>query len=500
MRLFLRKFRWLTIISLLVILSSCSSASKEAQAYFDDTYDDITEDSAEIERGIEEYVNHIIDEEPEKAVKTLNDKVIPEQEALIEKINDVDLNEEDLIEFNQLAKSVVETNLDKHQLIKNMLEEIMESIDAGNMEDLDLDTQLEKLSDMNEEHVKEIKNYAEMTDQIVEEYDDLEYEDTDSLQEEQLDSLDASELDEEYDQLIAAFVESLDDSSAEGVAVQADEDLMQDQGNVSVVLDGEVSIDDTFHLTGKSNLPEGATVQLQTYHYGSENPNIKEKIEVDPDGSFEWEIDVEEDELNGEPIKVRVAYLPNSSENSELQGIYGEEGEKLEGPFVHKYTDIKRTRQGAFAYAYLELNADTTAPLETTEWNAPDDYGDFNVWMEEESIEIHDGYYDVTMHSNLSELTKIKVSIEVGDQIIGSYVSEATVMPDGSFRMMVPRPDISDSEVNIVIEASSGASIETEELYGEHGEKFEGDLVKETKKGKDIEYKFNVGENADEQD
>src|SRR5690625_430849 len=150
MRLFLRKFRWLTIISLLVILSSCSSASKEAQAYFDDTYDDITEDSAEIERGIEEYVNHIIDEEPEKAVKTLNDKVIPEQEALIEKINDVDLNEEDLIEFNQLAKSVVETNLDKHQLIKNMLEEIMESIDAGNMEDLDLDR---KSTRLNSSHV-----------------------------------------------------------------------------------------------------------------------------------------------------------------------------------------------------------------------------------------------------------------------------------------------------------------------------------------------------------
>lgn len=500
MRLFLRKFRWLTIISLLVILSSCSSASKEAQAYFDDTYDDITKESAEVEKGIEEYVNHIIDAEPEKAVKTLNEKVIPEQETLIEKIDDVDLNEEDLIEFNQLAKRVVEINLDKHQLIKDMLEEIMESIEAGNMEDMDLDAQLETLSEMNEEHVKEIKNYADMTDQIVEEYDDLEYEDTDSLQKEQLDSLDASELDEEYDQLIAAFVESLDGSSAEGVTVQADEDLMQDQGNVAVVFDGEVSIDDTFHLTGNSNLPEGATVQLQTYHYGSENPNLKEKIEVDSDGSFELEVDVEEDELNGEPIKVRVAYLPNSSENSELQGIYGEEGENLEGPFVHKYTDIKRTRQGAFAYAYLELNADTTAPLETKEWNAPDDYGDFNVWMEEESIEIHDSYYDVTMNSNLSELTKIKVSIEVGDQIIGSYVSKATVMPDGSFRMMIPRPDIGDSEVDIVIEASSGASIETEELYGEHGEKFEGDLVKETKKGKDIEYKFNVGKNADEQD
>src|SRR5690625_792630 len=113
MRLFLRKFGWLTIISLLVILSSCSSASKEAQTYFDDTYNEIINDSAEIERVTEEYANHIIDAEPEKAVKTLNDKVIPEQEALIKKINDVDLNEEDLIEFNQLAKSVVETNLDK---------------------------------------------------------------------------------------------------------------------------------------------------------------------------------------------------------------------------------------------------------------------------------------------------------------------------------------------------------------------------------------------------
>src|SRR5699024_11357475 len=100
----------------------------------------------------EEYTNYIIDAESEKAVKTLNDKVIPEQEALIKKINDVDLNEEDLIEFNQLSKNVVEINLDKHQLIKNILEEIMESIDAGNIEDLDLDTQLDKLIYINEEH------------------------------------------------------------------------------------------------------------------------------------------------------------------------------------------------------------------------------------------------------------------------------------------------------------------------------------------------------------
>src|SRR5699024_6717660 len=140
-----------SITSLLVIMTPCNSASKVAQTYFDDTYNKFINDRAEIARVTEQYAIHIIYADQEKAVKTLNEKVIPEQEALIKKINDVDLNEEYLIEFNQLSKNVVEINLDKHQLIKNILEEIMESIDAGNIEDLDLDTQLEKLSDMNEE-------------------------------------------------------------------------------------------------------------------------------------------------------------------------------------------------------------------------------------------------------------------------------------------------------------------------------------------------------------
>src|SRR5699024_11826297 len=67
----------------------------------------------------------------------------------------------------------------------------------------------------------------------------------------------------------------------------------------------------------------------------------------------------------------------------------------------------------------------------------PEDYSDVNVWMEEEKVEIKDNYYDVTMKSNLNELTRINASIVVNNNEHSGFTSNTTVGPDGSFRFRI---------------------------------------------------------------
>src|SRR5699024_12360005 len=100
-------------------------------------------------------------------------------------------------------------------------------------------------------------------------------------------------------------------------------------GSKEVARDADDKIKDNhFRLTGKSNLIEGATILMHTYHYGAQNPYLKGEFEVDEDGSFEMEEEINEEELNGEPLIIRLAFQPDK-EDSELQEIYGEEGEKV---------------------------------------------------------------------------------------------------------------------------------------------------------------------------
>src|SRR5699024_8837462 len=140
------------------------------------------------------------------------------------------------------------------------------------------------------------------------------------------------------------------------------------------------------------------------------------------------------------------------------------------GPFIHKYTNIKRTRYGAFAHAYIELEPGAEAGFQVYDWKQPDDYGEMDIWMEKESVEKKDMYYDITMKSNLNELTRIKAEATIPGYETAGYTSSTYVHPDGTFRIQVPRPEIEDEVVVVTFEGRSDSSIETEELYGENGE------------------------------
>ena len=494
--MFVHKYRLLIVIGILGMLSGCG-ASKEMQTYFDEVHEGVNEKNMEIEEATTEFIEFILSEEPEKVIDILEEKVIPLHESIIEMLDGADVTEEALTSYNDMSKQVIQLNLEKNEHIKDFFKEAIEKKEAGDEENLDIDANLEKLFDLNEKHIATAKDYKKETDKIAEESDYLE------LDEEAMvldpEDLDAEELNADYEQLVMAFIESVGGFSSGSIteAADVDKEILEDQGNPEVVFDGEVTLDGKFELQGKSNLPEGSVLQMKTYEYGTENPSFKGDIPVENDGSFFAKADLEDDVFEGDSLVVRLAYIPDSKENEANAGIYGEEGEKLEGDFIHPYTDIKRTRHGAFAYAYLELNEGAEAPIEADAWgDAPDDYGDLDIWMEEANIETHDKYYDITMNSNLQELTYIKASIEIPGYEVGGYRSNSKVLPDGSFRFQLPRPDVDSDEVTVVIHTKSDMAIDTEELYGENGENFEGDLVEKTKKGQQIEYKMPLGDDS----
>src|SRR5699024_12856217 len=124
-------------------------------------------------------------------------------------------------------------------------------------------------------------------------------------------------------------------------------------------------------------------------------------------GSVLMEEKINREELNIVSIVIRLDIQPEK-EDQEILEIYGEEGEKIEGPFAHKYTNTKRTMYGAFTYADLELEEGANAAFEIDTFEEPDDYGDMDIWMEKEGVEKKDDYIIITRNRNLNKLTKVK--------------------------------------------------------------------------------------------
>ena len=78
---------------------------------------------------------------------------------------------------------------------------------------------------------------------------------------------------------------------------------------------------------------------------------------------------------------------------------------------------------------------------------------------------------------------------------VNGYTSRTYVSPDGTFRIQIPRPDVEkDDDLIVVFDVASDAAIETEKVYREYGENFEGELVEKAKRGKKIIYKLHIEE------
>src|SRR5690625_3067906 len=333
-------------LSLVVALAGCSAAAKERDEYFETTQKNIEDNQEDIQAALDDFVGAVFDSEPEKAIKLLNEEMIPKYEELLDMMDDVELKENELlIELNDLSKKLIEDDMERHLILKELFDDIMGKKETGETEDIDLDATLEEIHKSSKEQAETTDKFVEKLEEGDEEYDDVELREKDVP-----DDVNAEEIYEGYEQIIMQFIESVGGlSSKPKEAPDVDEDILADQGNPEVVFDGKVTLDGKFQLEGKSNLPEGSVLQMKTHEYGTENPYFKGDIPVEEDGSFSVETDIEGGVLDGELLVVRVAYIPDATDNKRNVGIYGEEGEKLEGNFIHPYTDIKRTRQGAFA-------------------------------------------------------------------------------------------------------------------------------------------------------
>lgn len=514
----IRKNVWIIFLFVFAVLSACSSDDKEFDTFLNELENDISGEDADRDKYVNEYIKQIENGEPEKALEILNEKEIPKNEELIEKYKEMDFDNEDLTELKEALTKTLELDKQEQETIRDVFEKVM---DQPDLEELQIDKELEILYDTHKRMIEVVEDSAEIMKEVNEEYDQIE------IDEENLESkaeMDVSEMNDETDVLIMAFIEVVADMNGEefdkeatNTATQDNEEddsdeeeekeadsqddeslkeMLADKGSTEVALDAEAEIKDNhFRLVGKSNLIEGSTVLMHTYHYGAENAYLKGEFEVDEDGSFEMEEEIDEESLNGEPLVIRLAFQPDK-ENPELQEIYGEEGEKLEGPFAHKFTSTKRTRYGAFTYADLELEEGAKTEFGIDTFEEPDDYGDMDIWMEKENVETKDDYYIITMNSNLNELTKIKAEATVPGYETAGYTSSAKVRPDGSIRIHVPRPEVEDENVVVEFEARSDGAIETEELYGEYGENFEGDLADKKKQRTVIEYELDLGEDS----
>lgn len=480
-------------MSFILILAGCNAAEKEKEEYFDSMEKIFDDQKEEIQLKTEEFLDAVSNSESEKSIEILSEEMIPKYEELVETMDEAELKENDLlIELNELSKELVESDMDIFIVLRDLFGEIMEAKESGEEDEVDVEARLEEVHKLSEEQVSKSEEYAKKMKDVL-----VEYEDADMTEEEALDNIvtmNAEEIYAGYEEIIMQFIDNVGGlSSKTNGAVDIDENIMSDQGNAEVVFEGDVKIDGRFEIQGKSNLPEGSVLSMNSYEYGTENPYFKGDIPVEADGSFTMEADIETETLDGELLVVRIAYMPESTKNEQNVGIHGVEGEKLEGDFVHPYTSIKRTRNGAFAYAYLDLNEGEEAQLEADVWGEePDDYGDLNVWMEESNVEVTEKYYDITMNSNLKELTHIDGRMKVPGYESTNFRGSTKVLPDGSFRLQVPRLDVESDDISIEITAVSDFSIATEELYGANGENFKGDLVESTERGQKIKYKLPI--------
>lgn len=508
-----RKSVWILLLLAFTILSACSSDNEEFETFFNEMDKDLSGEKADPDRYIMEYITHIENGEPEKAVEVLNEKELPKNDKLVEKYKKMEFKNEDLMELKEAFIEILRVDQKKQEKIRDIFEKIMQHPEIENVEELDLDKELNDLFDIHKETVAVFENSTKLMQEVAEDYDQVEVNEK-ALEAES--DKNTAKMNQDTNMVIARFIEivtgenteelnevaknssSKDDEEKETNSLDDKniEKMLANQGSTEVALDAKAEIKDNhFLLSGKSNLMEGSTVFLHTYHYGAENPYLSEKMEVDASGNFEMEEEMSDETLNEEPLTLRLAFQPDKEE-PELQEIYGEEGEKLEGPFTHKFTNIKRTRYGAFTYADLELEngAKTTFGIDT--FSKPDDYGDMNIWMEKDHVETKDDYYIITLRSNLNELTSIRAEATVPGYETAGYTSRGKVRPDGSIRLHVPRPEVEGENVVIKFKALSNGAIETEELYGEHGENFEGDLAVKKKQNRIIEYEVDLGKDS----
>src|SRR5690625_799647 len=527
----LKRLLLVLVITLPFFFTGCfflNADAKEVEQYFEEFNEEELE--AELEKTFDETLNIISNGDAEKGLAHLQEETIPIAEELVDKYENMELNNEDLKEFNSHIVTLLTGDRDRLYLLEEIFQILIDDISENNLEQLNFFDPLEEIMDINEIMYETFKKMIDKIYVLSEKFDQLElHEDKlegilDEKEPEIYDELYGliiieflfvlTEYDDDFDALFDAILEAEEkeniediiknyrqsesdaDSSNDDIAYDIDIGEFLDKiGSPTVVFDAEASIQDTTLIVeGKSNLVEGTTVVLEGRMYGSQSNvyGLEDKMTVNKNGNFQTEIQFEDGSLSGEQVEQSLHYKPANADE-DIQEIHGEKGEFLEGPFVRKYVSSMRTAHGAFTYALIDLKEDETATFTVSELDPPVDYGELDIWMEVDVFEVFDKYYNITLKSNLLALTDVRAEIEVPNYTLAGYNYRGKIGDDGSITFQLPRLNESiENEEDVIFNVTAvfDGVLETIELYGMDGENFEGNLVEESDRGKRIVYEF----------
>lgn len=274
----------------------------------------------------------------------------------------------------------------------------------------------------------------------------------------------------------------------------------KDQGDYEVWFEGEADRKGKLvTLKGRTNLlPEsGLVIWLDSV----EGTIIggRGDTQVNEDGTFKTEMKIPKN--SDGLLKVQVKFEP-STDNQPIKDHYGENGEKLKGPFVRLQEELDM--QQNITLLTLEIPQDesnASAKIKEPEWDKPEDYGAPAVRLDEPDIQKDDKYLYIEGKSNLLEGTRLKGSLDIPNYIVSGLSDVTDVNPDGSYKLIIEKPssmnklkDVKEYEVVLSVSPADNQWKSNLEVYGVNGEKFMGDYVVDQNGVKEIEKRLSISE------
>ncbi|APC47560.1 OmpA family protein [Virgibacillus halodenitrificans] len=255
-------------------------------------------------------------------------------------------------------------------------------------------------------------------------------------------------------------------------------------GDMKVELSGKASIkEESVIIDGESNLLPGTFIYSSgVTDSGFASSNFINKAEVQEDGSFTFEFDG--------ISKSTTVKLKLYNTKDETKKHYGENLEKVTGPQKYKTENHGEFEVKTEFYINADLPMPYTIPIEIPKWEKePENYGDTNVWMEAKVDSDH-RYLYFHGKSNLVEGTQVGGNLRKASGIIDAFsFGHTRVNPDGTFELRVPYHQLKQGMyMPIQVKPKNNSWDDFVSAYGEQGEKWKGNLVKNDKDDKYLEY------------
>jgi hypothetical protein len=274
----------------------------------------------------------------------------------------------------------------------------------------------------------------------------------------------------------------------------------KDQGDYEVWFEGEadrkgklITVKGQTNLISNSNLLVTMDSVEDTLIGGSD------RIQVSEDGTFETNLKIPN---NSEGlIEVKIEFDPHS-DNQPIKDHYGENGEKLKGPFVRlqEESDMQQNIT-LLTLGIPQDESNASAKIKKPEWDKPEDYGAPTIRLDEPDIQKDDKYLYIEGKSNLLEGTRLKGSLDIPNYIVSGLSDVAVVNPDGSYKLIIEKPssinklkDVKEYEVVLSVSPADNQWKSNLEVYGQNGEKFMGDYVVDQNGRKQIEKRLSISE------